>query len=57
MGLLIQVRNHVSGDDVTHSLLLTFKPSTSIEIKKLIQSDGTESDWEVLDLSDKYGRH
>ncbi len=53
MGLLIQVNNHVDAEGTRHSLELTYRPSTSVMIRKTITSDGQVSEWKVSDLTDR----
>jgi hypothetical protein len=52
MGLIIQVHSHQTGDVVKHTLHLIYRPSTSVEITKVINDDGAADEWKVYDLTE-----
>lgn len=55
LGLIGEVHSKIDGDNVTYSLVLIDRPSTSVQIRKTLYEDGTQTEWEVVDLSPQYG--
>lgn len=52
LGLIGEVHSKINGEEVTYSLQLIDRPSTSVMIRKIINEDGTQTDWEAIDLTD-----
>lgn len=53
LGLIGEVHSKIDGDDVSYSLILIDRPATSVQIAKTFFDDGTETEWEAVDLTDR----
>ena len=51
LGLIGEVHSKIAGDEITYTLHLIDRPSTSVQILKKIYEDGTQTDWGVIDLT------
>jgi len=52
LGLIGEVHSKIDGDEVTYTLVLIDRPSTSVQITKTYFEDGTSTEWEATDLTD-----
>lgn len=52
LGLIGEVHSTISGDDVSYRLMLIDRPATSVQIVKTYHEDGTQTNWEAVDLSE-----
>lgn len=52
LGLIGEVHSKIDGEEITYSLHLIDRPSTSVQIRKVINEDGTQTEWEAVDLTD-----
>lgn len=52
LGLIGEVHSHIDGENITYSLHLIDRPSTSVQIKKIYNEDGTSTDWQAVDLTE-----
>lgn len=52
LGLIGEVHSKIDGEEITYSLHLIDRPSTSVQIRKIINEDGTQTEWEAIDLTD-----
>ena len=50
-GIIVQIHYRQTGDVFEHEIHLINKPSTSVEIRKIIPTDRPEEDWEATDLT------
>jgi hypothetical protein len=51
LGIIGEVHSKIDGDQVTYSLHLIDRPATSVQIRKVFYEDGTQTEWEVIDLT------
>lgn len=52
LGLIGEVHSHIDKDNITYTLHLIDRPSTSVHITKKINSDKVETEWVVNDLTE-----
>lgn len=53
--LMVQIHTHKKDDDLHSTINLVYKPSSSVEIRKIVNvQTGEVKDWHVIDLSDAY---
>lgn len=53
LGLIGEVHSKIDGEDVTYTLKLIDRPATSVQITKVYNEDGTNTEWSAVDLTDK----
>lgn len=51
LGLIGEVHSKIDGEEISYELLLIDRPSTSVQIRKVIYEDGSQTEWQVVDLS------
>lgn len=52
LGLIGEVHSKIDANGITYSLHLIDRPASSVQIKKTFNEDGTQTEWEVIDLTD-----
>lgn len=56
LGLMGQVTNRRNAEGkIEHILKLTDEPASSVHIEKTFEADGSSTEWDVIDLADKWG--
>lgn len=53
LGLIGEVHSRIDGEDISYKLLLIDRPASSVHITKEYNEDGTSTEWQVTDLSDR----
>lgn len=52
LGLIVEVHSQIDGDEVHYTAMLVDRPSTSVQIVKTFNEDGTQSEWKAIDLTE-----